>query len=374
MNLVPDEAVVMTATDRLSNLPLDLIHHILSLMDMKYAVQTCVLSSEWKHIWTSLRHIKFSTSEFEQLGQFIRFTRHVISHRNDQTDVSSVELAFDGTLSQILLKVLLNYVVSHNVREITINTYERDRKIPICIFECQSLKHLTLINLDENFCIVPQYPWDLPNLTTLNLSQIVLTDGRFDYIESVDLFSKCVNLKNLHLEECFMAAVKVFNVTTPRLEILSIKNCFISKIFISAPKLSSFSYKGEYPMSLSTNDFQYLDKVDLHIRVCAPHLPFKKEDAHQLVELLKNFRCAEFLNVYSDVIEYLSLYSSESTFQPSPFHNLKHLHIYEVFQKEACTKFIVPNQVRNYFLHSSPNATITTEVLKINEVVLRLVT
>ncbi|GJR64634.1 hypothetical protein Tco_0939049 [Tanacetum coccineum] len=267
MNCVPDEAVVMTAIDRISNLPLDLIHHILSLMDMKYAVQTCVLSSEWKHIWTSLRHIKFSTSEFEQLGQFIRFARHVIAHSNDQTDVSSLELAFGGTLSQILVKDLLNYVVSHNVHDITINTHERDRKIPICIFESQSLKHLTLINLDENSCIVPQYPWDLPNLTTLNLSQIVLTDGRIDNQESIDLFSKCANLQNLYLEECYMAAVKVFNVTTPRLENL------------------------------------ILDKVDLHMRVCAPHLPFKKEDAHQLIELFKNFKCAEFLNVYSNVIE-----------------------------------------------------------------------
>nr|GEW17747.1 hypothetical protein [Tanacetum cinerariifolium] len=344
MNCVPDEAVVMTAIDRLSNLPLDLIHHILSLMDMKYAVQTCVLSSEWKHIWTSLRHIKFSTSEFQQLGQFIRFARHVIAHSNDQTDVSSLELAFGGTLSQILVKDLLNYVVSHNVHDITINTHERDRKIPICIFESQSLKHLTLINLDENSCIVPQYPWDLPNLTTLNLSQIVLTDGRIDNQESIDLFSKCANLNNLYLEECYMAGVKVFNVTTPRLESLSIKNCFINKIFISAPKLSSFAYKGEYPLSLSTNGFQHLDKVDLHMRVCAPHLPFKKEDAHQLVELFKNFRCAEFLNVYSNVIE--------------------HLHIYEVLPKEACTKFALPNHVRNYFPHSSPNATITTEVLK----------
>lgn len=153
MHRVPDEAVVMTETDTLSNLPPDLIHRILSLKDMKYAVQTCVLSSKWKHVWTTLRHRKFSTSEFEQLGQFIRFTRHVIGHCNDQTDFSSHELTFGGTLGQILVLVLLNYVVSHNVCEISINEYEQDRKIPICIFESQSLKNLTMMIVEKTFAL-----------------------------------------------------------------------------------------------------------------------------------------------------------------------------------------------------------------------------
>lgn len=303
MNSVPDEDVVVVETDRLSSLTLDLIRHILSLMDMKYAVQTCVLSSSWKRIWTSLRHIKFSTSEFEQLGQFSRFTRHVIANRDDQIDVSSLELTFGGTLSQILIKVLLNYVVSHNVHQITIYTSERDRKLPICIFESQSLENLTLMNIEEDYCIVPQYPWDLPNLTTLNLNQIVLSDWRSDNKKSLDLFSKCVNLKNLNLTQCYMSAVKVFNVTAPRLENLSIKSCSIDKISISAPNLSSFGYNGEYPLSLLTNGFQCLGKVDLYLRAPTPRSTSGEEDAHQLVNLLKSFYSVKFLNLYKDVIE-----------------------------------------------------------------------
>lgn len=362
MNCVPDEAVVVAERDRLSILPLDLIHHILSMMDMKFAVQTCVLSSRWKLIWTSLRHIKLSTSYFEHLGQFSRFTRHVIAHRNDQTGISSLELTFGGTLSQILIKVLLNYVISHNVHQLTICTSERDRKLPICIFESQSLKYLGLTNIDEDCCIVPQYPWDLPNLTTLHLSEIVLYDGRTENKDYLDIFSKCVNLKNLNLNECYMAGVKVFNVSALRLENLSIKNCFLQKLFISAPNLSSFGYTGDYPLSLSTNGFQYLDKVDLHLRIPGPHSAFRQEDALPLVKLLKNFHCAKVLNLYSDIIELLSLYPDLLLSQPSPFRNLKHLNIHEVFQREDHTKLTVPNHVINYFLHSSPSATIATKV------------
>nr|XP_043630510.1 F-box/LRR-repeat protein At3g59200-like [Erigeron canadensis] len=358
MNSVLDEDVV--DTDRLSSLPLDLIRHILSLMDMKYSVQTCVLSSKWKHIWTSLRHIKLSTSEFEELGQFIRFTRHVIARRDNQLDVSSLELTFDGTLSQILLKVLLNYVVSHSVHQLTIYTSERDRKIPICMFESQSLKHLTMMNIHEDYCIVPQYPWDLPNLTTLNLYQIVLSDARSANRGSLDIFSKCINLKILNLTECFMAAVKVFIVSAPRLERVSIKKCQVNKIFISAPNLTAFDYTGEYPLTLSTIGLRHLDKVDLYLHVPTPHSSFKEEDARRLVKLLQEFQSAKFLNLEACAIESLFLYPDILS-QPSPFHNLKHLNI--VFQKEEI-KFTVPNHVRNYFQQSSPSVTIATKVLK----------
>ncbi|KAI3503960.1 hypothetical protein L1887_32481 [Cichorium endivia] len=363
MDSVSDEAVIEAEMDRLSSLPLDLIHHILSFMDMKYAVQTCVLSSKWKHIWTILRHIKLSTSEFQQLGQFIRFTRHVIAHRDDQTDVSSLNFTFDGTLSQILVKVLLNYVVSHNIRNLTIYTSERDRKLPICIFESQSLKFLTLTNIDEDYSIAPQYPWDLPNLTTLHLNDIVLSDGRSENYEHLDLFSKCVNLKNLNLTECYMAEVKVVKVCAPRLENLTLKNCFLLKLFISAPKLSSFVYNGECPLSLSTNGLQSLEKVDLHFPISNPFSVLEKEDAFQLVELLKDFHNAKILNLYSDVIEGLSLYPDLLSSQPSPFHNLKHLNIRQVSQKGKFT--ILDKLVKNYFLHSSPNAIITMEETKI---------
>ncbi|CAH1412605.1 unnamed protein product [Lactuca virosa] len=348
MDSVLDEPVVDAETDRLSSLPHDLIHHILSFMDMKYAVQTCVLSSKWKFIWTTLTHIKFSTSEFQQLGQFIRFARHVIANRNDQTDVSSLDFSFDGTLSQILVKVLLNYVVSHNIRNLNISTFERDRKLPNCIFESQSLKHFTLKNIHEDYCIAPQYPWDLPNLTTLHLNDFVITDGRNENHEYLDLFSKCVNLKKLSITECYMAEVKVFKVCAPRLEDLTITDCFLNKLFISASNLQSFVYGGECPLCLLTNGFQNLEKVDLHLPMPNPLSDFKKEDAFQLLK---------GLSMYRDVLSY----------QPSPFNNLKHLNIRQVSHRGKYSMLIVPNHVKNYFLNSSPNVTITTEVPKIKE-------
>lgn len=45
--------------DRLSELPDELIHHILLFLDAQFAVQTCILSKRWKFLWTTLPFLSF---------------------------------------------------------------------------------------------------------------------------------------------------------------------------------------------------------------------------------------------------------------------------------------------------------------------------
>jgi hypothetical protein len=68
---------------RLSSLPDDIIHKILSTVSMKDVVKTSVLSSRWRYIWTSMPYLNFSTKEFPTwhnrvTGEFFpEFTRFV---------------------------------------------------------------------------------------------------------------------------------------------------------------------------------------------------------------------------------------------------------------------------------------------------------
>ncbi|CAH1415018.1 unnamed protein product [Lactuca virosa] len=90
--------------DRLSSLPDELVHKILSYFDMKYAVQTCSLSSRWELLWTSMPCLNLSSREFSCLRKFGKFVNHVLSHRNHQVEVSSVKLHFSGAASQVSVR------------------------------------------------------------------------------------------------------------------------------------------------------------------------------------------------------------------------------------------------------------------------------
>ncbi|RCV33744.1 hypothetical protein SETIT_7G107000v2 [Setaria italica] len=54
--------------DRLSALPDSLIHHIMSFMKARQVVQTCVLSTRWRHLWRSMTCLDVDKSEFETPG------------------------------------------------------------------------------------------------------------------------------------------------------------------------------------------------------------------------------------------------------------------------------------------------------------------
>ncbi|KAJ0431823.1 putative F-box domain, leucine-rich repeat domain superfamily, F-box-like domain superfamily [Helianthus annuus] len=82
--------------DRLSSLPDDLIHKILSFCSIKDAIGTSVLSSRWEYVWTSMPYLSFSSEDFDTLPAFSKFVNHVLSGRNNLTEVYSVNLCFRG--------------------------------------------------------------------------------------------------------------------------------------------------------------------------------------------------------------------------------------------------------------------------------------
>ncbi|GAU51036.1 hypothetical protein TSUD_411710 [Trifolium subterraneum] len=77
--------------DRLSALPDDALHHILSFSDAKLAVQSSILSKRWKNLWKSLPTLKLTSKQFTTLKAFTKFVSHILSHR----DASASLYTFD---------------------------------------------------------------------------------------------------------------------------------------------------------------------------------------------------------------------------------------------------------------------------------------
>ncbi|PWA53866.1 F-box domain, Leucine-rich repeat domain, L domain-like protein [Artemisia annua] len=361
--------------DRLSSLPDDLIHKILSSISLKQAIETSSLSSRWRYIWTSMPYLDFSTEGFSKLNKFSKFVTNILSRRNNQVQLSSVKLSFRGKATQVFVKRILNYAFSHNVEQLTVVSFALKDDIPINLFSSQSLKHLMLTLYSSYKSCTLTSTWDLPALTTLCLSLIILDDD--------DLFSHCPNLKNLtlnccqtkirlseksgeseesHLNICHSKlsnltledlscyVVNVVNVEAPQLKNLIIRKCYVDVVNVEAPQLKNLIIRKGYSSVNLSADVLSLEKVDLTISY--------RLNAQAIVGLLQQFRSVKFLTLNLEIVECLSSSVELISHQPSPFATLKSLKIYPA-RKELHPKANVSTLVENYFLDSSPGATLT---------------
>ncbi|PWA59752.1 F-box domain, Leucine-rich repeat domain, L domain-like protein [Artemisia annua] len=251
--------------DRLSNLPDDLIHKILSLVGIKLVVQTSALSSRWRYLWTSLPCLNFSSEDFKTLPKFSNFVTNVLSSRNNQIEMPSAILSFHVTseVFEVLVKRIVNYAFYHNVKQLTVSflPYESEVEFPLSLFSSQSLEHLT-IGRRPNFIILTS-TWELTSLTTLHLESITFNDEVT--AKDTGIFSKCANLKKLVLKYCKMGSSNdvdichselssltledgtlfrnVINVVEPQLKDLTVRN-WQGLHLISAPELVSLRFEG----------------------------------------------------------------------------------------------------------------------------------
>ncbi|KAJ0666249.1 putative F-box domain, leucine-rich repeat domain superfamily, F-box-like domain superfamily [Helianthus annuus] len=371
--------------DRLSSLPDDLIHKILSFVSIKQAVETSVLSFRWRFIWTSMPYLSFSSEYFCMLLKFSGFVEHVLLGRNNQTEVFSVELTFRGKITDAFVKKILDYAFSHNVQQLNITCLSAKMiDYTLCRFSSWSLKGFTLTGCTKKLSSITTPPtWELPSLLTLNLHCVTLHD------KGADLFSHCANLKNLTLKNCTMIGLDTsnfkichpglssltfengygcggVNVVTPQLKNLSIKR-WQGIHLISAPNLSSLHYiENSCSLKISA-DFLCLEKVD----VCISYVS-DKANAHNVVCLLQQLYSVKFLSLNLELIKVywywslflkrLSSYVELISHQPSPFTDLKSLKIYPTdvpLVVRTQQKLTMSPEVKNYFLGSSPGAIFT---------------
>ncbi|GLT94310.1 hypothetical protein SLE2022_120560 [Rubroshorea leprosula] len=187
-----------TQLDRLSDLADDLIQHILSFLDAKYAVQTCVLSKRWVNLWSDLTVFNFyyhhSTSAvgFRAFKQFIA---NVLDHCNT-SQVIAFRLCNDANgadLGQPLINKIVNFAVSDSLQELdlsfSLSGYGAFHVLPARIFSRRSLKILKLKNFSDF--------------------------GRLPNSQYVDLFPSCINLQHLVLENVGIEVSNVFNISAP---------------------------------------------------------------------------------------------------------------------------------------------------------------
>ncbi|XP_078149556.1 F-box/LRR-repeat protein At3g26922-like isoform X1 [Carex rostrata] len=251
--------------DFISGLPDPILHHILEFLKTKEAVQTCVLSKSWQHLWTALPSLKFTYDLLQRRiltkseddddddddayeynydyilrrkadsRRFVKFVSTLLLRRNP-LDLDMFRLSCDKLYGRdVELETdWIHYAVNHNTRILDVTLIGSG---PSCIYTCTSLEELYLhgVSLGSSIQIV-----NLPNLRKLS---IYSADLYSNHVKS--LLSGCTILEFLRLDTCRLSECIISHECLKHLAIL---NCSIQKgtqFSISTPKLLSFLYDGK---------------------------------------------------------------------------------------------------------------------------------
>ncbi|CAL1386497.1 unnamed protein product [Linum trigynum] len=238
-------------SDRLSKLPESILHHILSFLDTKSAVQTSVLSRAWRSAWKHAPAIDLHSNSFKKFRKFRSFVSRVLSLRYD-LNVHKVSYKYydhDSEVSHFSLFVkVIKYALSHGTRHLAIDLGDvaNDKYSYRFSDLFGSVTDSNLATLEFGYVTVDRGfgSSEFRALTTLHLDRCLLGT---DQGEDIDLFPNFACLKNLVLHSCFIEGSgnyrRSFKISGPQL--LSLKmldNSLYIKIEISAPKLEFFAF------------------------------------------------------------------------------------------------------------------------------------
>lgn len=272
--------------DRISNLPEELIHHIMSFSDVSSAVQTSVLSKRWKFIWTTLPFLNFIKDGYLSTPFGFNFVQKFFHYRNCESQVSKLHLAFQ-TPPPFWVDWFTTHAISHNVEELNFDIASfgtRDDAIELSTFCSKTMKELTLkLNFAE---LVESDRWDLPALTTLRLIQrapyhsqmtyklldscliclpslrTLLLDG-FELPNSISIPS----LTSLHLARCSLPR-KVWDL--PSLLTLTLEDVLLSESITFLAKLENLRNLILFLRTKTMTDWYIVSPQLVNLQINAP--------------------------------------------------------------------------------------------------------
>ncbi|KAI8009888.1 putative F-box/FBD/LRR-repeat protein [Camellia lanceoleosa] len=162
-----EEVKLKEAEDRINNLPRCIVGHILSFLPTKYAVGTSILSTKWKHMWTSIRNLDLDDILF-------------LSSANRNGDQWKISFMTSGLL-------------------------------PADLFTCnqlvvQKLGYNRVLNVPKLVCV--------QSLKTLLLGSVKFRDDE----SAKRLLSGCPVLEVLALQQCGGKKVSVLSISAPVLK------------------------------------------------------------------------------------------------------------------------------------------------------------
>ncbi|KAL5706875.1 hypothetical protein ACHQM5_024985 [Ranunculus cassubicifolius] len=316
--------------DRISGLPIPMIHHVLSFLPIENVIQTCVLSKHWRNIWSSIPILNFDAVPYDEWDDFFKFMDTVLLLR-DGSDIERLSLTMvemNDELHEINMWIL--HAIRHNVQvlEIDLHMYREDSnydtdpdtnsKLTPRIFNCASLRKLKLscnkfLYLPASIC--------LPALRKLQIGNVIINDGQIFEV----LLSATPSLETLILCSC------VFNCSLLTISSTLLKNLdmsgFFPSVVIYAPNLVSLNLMISHrlPATIRIKD-TLLSLTDATINIS----PICYQTAGHLISMVRSAQSLSLKSSYFQFPPFLTALKKDLSILnliKSPFSNLKSLRI-----------------------------------------------
>ncbi|AES90496.2 cytochrome C biogenesis protein ccsA [Medicago truncatula] len=247
--------------DRLSDLPNSVILCILSFLNTKDGVRTCVLSRRWKDIWKHIPTLVLDSSRFDTVRQFEIFMSKILTLRDNTIALHSLDFDHIGKMEHQLLQKILDYVYSHKTKlqRLRIFVHNDNGLIMQCVSSCKNLTSLRLsIYPRMSFCVKTiLFPksLNLPALETLDLSNFTFYGWRKRLCWA--LFGLCQIEEFDHSWLYGNGHTNHYHINSPK----------IAKIELSTPSLCTFTFYGIPHPKICRSNLSSVKEVKIYARM-----------------------------------------------------------------------------------------------------------
>jgi len=266
--------------DMLSDLPVGVLLHILSLLDTKQVVQTCILSKRWEHIWKRISTLMLYASSFSTPEQFAIFVSKILTLRDTSIALQALDIDRHGDIEPQLLIKVLDYIYSNNthIKELEISVCGDSSLILSCVSSCRALTSLKLDiyprrNIDGNFgTLFPKY-LNLPLLTSLDLTNFAFWG---DENGCADPFSAFTKLNSLVIYGCKVKDdAQILKISSETLVDLAMyhNSSDFSQIELDTPSLCTFTITGIPNQKICGSGLSSVKQVNIDAKM---HSNFEK--------------------------------------------------------------------------------------------------
>ncbi|KAG6390378.1 hypothetical protein SASPL_148112 [Salvia splendens] len=246
------------AEDRISQLPDEILQHVLSFIDIYEVVETTILSKRWKNLWRSLLNIRL---HIRSAAAYRRRVFQFLSHRNAAAPLHGFHLSLDNEIrvledDEAFVEECVLYAINHSVQSLRL--HDLTLSLPAAVFTSTTLRELELRQRDTRVYVPGRF--SLPNLKTLYLEAPNLN---FSSDQGKELCSGLPELEKLSLRGFSMPGLVLKAPKLRVLEILESNSLIIQEI--SAPLLTSFRYEGFSPLECLMMNLPMLEEVYVDI-------------------------------------------------------------------------------------------------------------